>query len=109
MLPPIIRIARRRDPYVNNGALVEQDGQEAECVDIACLWLISIYLDTFRLMYQQAAEMIIASNIRTQEGNKARTASSHSPNVDGGREAISAFLFIKWRCHCHIKLIWKPR
>ena len=28
------------DPYVNNGALVEQDGREAERVDIANFWLI---------------------------------------------------------------------
>ena len=52
------------------------------CVDIAIFFVnISIYLDKFmRAGYQQAAEMIIKSNIRTQEGNKARTASSRSPN-----------------------------
>ena len=33
-----------------------------------------------RAGYQQAAEMIITSNIWTQEGNKAPTALSHSPN-----------------------------
>ena len=79
---------------------------------------ISIYLDKFmRAGYQQAAKMLYLSNIRTLEGNKARTASSLSPNYfktmpmaawtgrpHTGKQ--SAFLLINWRGH--MKLIWKP-
>ena len=70
-----------------------------------------------RAGYQQTAEMLYLSNIRTQEGNKARTESTCDKlfqNMAGWHcrasqtgDAISAFLLIKWRCH--IKLIWNPR
>ena len=73
---------------------------------------ISIYLYKFMSAgYQQAAEMIIKSNIRTQEDKKARhftgMFSKHGGPSNPDQEAILAFLLIKWRCH--IKLIWKPR
>ena len=58
-------------------ALVEQAGREASLVQHRLFLVnISIYLDKFmRAGYQQAADMLYISNIRTQEGNKARTKS----------------------------------
>ena len=59
-------------------ALVEHAGREASaCRHRLSLVNISIHMDEFMLAgYQQTAEMVYISNIRTQEGNKARTEST---------------------------------
>ena len=73
-------------------ALVEQAGREASVGrNRLSLVNISLYMDKFMCAeYQQTAEMLYWSDSRTQEGNKARRASSRSPNE---------FKTLQWRCH----------
>ena len=62
-----------------------QAGHEASvCRHRLSLFNISIYLDKFMLAgYQLAAEMLYLSNIWTQEGNQAQTASTQFQNMAG--------------------------
>ena len=97
-------------------ALVEHAGRE-DGVGQHCLSLvnISIYLDKcMPAGYQQTAGMLYLSNIRTQEGNKARTEltrqqiiSNHGGLALSSKPDRGGYLSLKWRCH--IKLIWNPR